>query len=78
MRKMTGVQTACRLLRKLCLPGKLARAVALRDLLETAMFREDELFGSRPVVLNTVAPRDWTDDDLLVHLNRKHVSMRVL
>ncbi|XP_072940558.1 integrator complex subunit 5 isoform X2 [Epargyreus clarus] len=72
MQKMTGVQTACRLLRKLCLPGKLARAVALRELLETAALREDELFGSRPVVPDTVPPRDWTDDDLLVHLNQKH------
>ncbi|KAL0892452.1 hypothetical protein ABMA27_015562, partial [Loxostege sticticalis] len=73
MEKLRGVQTACRLLRKLCVHSKLARAVALRDLLETAMFREEKAFGSRSVVANTVADtKDWTHEDLLVHLNQKH------
>ncbi|XP_026328959.1 integrator complex subunit 5-like, partial [Hyposmocoma kahamanoa] len=73
MDKLRGVQMACRLLRKLCLPSKLARAVALRDLLETAMFREEHAFGSRTVVANTVAAtKDWTDEELLIHLNQKH------
>ncbi|XP_045764485.1 integrator complex subunit 5 [Maniola jurtina] len=73
MAKLRGVQTASRLLRKLCLHSKLARAVALRDLLETAMFREDKIFGSRTVVANTVAaPREWSRDELLIHMNQKH------
>ncbi|XP_039749082.1 integrator complex subunit 5 [Pararge aegeria] len=73
MAKLRGVQTACRLLRKLCLNSKLARAVALRDLLETAMFREDKIFGSKPVVTNTIAaPQKWSHDELLIHMNQKH------
>ncbi|XP_063821189.1 uncharacterized protein LOC135071326 [Ostrinia nubilalis] len=73
MDKLRGVQTACRLLRKLCIHSKMARSVALRDLLETAMFREEKAFGSRPVVANTVAAsKDWPQDDLLINLNQKH------
>ncbi|PZC83876.1 hypothetical protein B5X24_HaOG206625 [Helicoverpa armigera] len=72
MEKLRGVATACRLLRKLCLHSKLARALALRELLETAMFREDAAFGSRPVLANLAATKDWRSDDLLIHLNQKH------
>ncbi|CAG9785264.1 unnamed protein product [Diatraea saccharalis] len=73
MDKLRGVQTACRLLRKLCIHSKLARAVALRDLLETAMFREEKAFGSRSVVANTVTSnKDWANEELLIHLNQKH------
>ncbi|XP_075970219.1 integrator complex subunit 5 omd isoform X2 [Anticarsia gemmatalis] len=73
MEKLRSVATACRLLRKLCLHSKLARSLALRELLETAMFREDAAFGSRPVIANTLAAaKDWTNDDLLLHLNQKH------
>ncbi|KAI5645174.1 integrator complex subunit 5 [Phthorimaea operculella] len=71
MDKLRGVQTACRLLRKVCLHSKLARAVALRDLLETAMFREEKLFGSKSAMANNALNKDWTDD-LLIHLNQKH------
>ncbi|CAH2075039.1 unnamed protein product, partial [Iphiclides podalirius] len=67
MEKTLGVQTACRLLRKLCVHSKLARAVALRELLETAMFREERAFGSKPH-----APAHWRHDQLLMHLNQKH------
>ncbi|CAH2107656.1 unnamed protein product [Euphydryas editha] len=73
MSKIRGIQTASRLLRKLCLHSKLARAVALRDLLETAMFREDKVFGSRTVVANTISsPRDWHNEELLIYMNQKH------
>ncbi|XP_050676730.1 integrator complex subunit 5 isoform X2 [Leptidea sinapis] len=73
MSKLRGVQTASRLLRKLCLHSKLARAVALRQLLETAMFREDKIFGSKPVIPNLLATaREWEDDDLLITMNQKH------
>ncbi|XP_022125760.1 integrator complex subunit 5 [Pieris rapae] len=73
MAKIRGVQTASRLLRKLCLHSKLARAVALRDLLETAMFREDKIFGSKPVIPNLLsASKEWTNDDLLIYMNQKH------
>ncbi|XP_064071153.1 integrator complex subunit 5 [Vanessa tameamea] len=73
MAKIRGVQTASRLLRKLCLHSKLARAVALRDLLETAMFREDKVFGSRSDVTNNVAsPKDWNGEELLIYMNQKH------
>ncbi|CAK1553432.1 unnamed protein product [Leptosia nina] len=71
--KICGVQTASRLLRKLCLHSKLARAVALRDLLETAMFREDKIFGSKAVIPNLLAtPKEWSNDDLLMYMNQKH------
>ncbi|GBP46916.1 Integrator complex subunit 5 [Eumeta japonica] len=69
--KIQGTQTACRLLRKLCLHSKLARAIALRELLETAMFREEEVFGSKPV-LAAQGAQEWGKDDLLIHLNQKH------
>ncbi|KAJ8732254.1 hypothetical protein PYW08_014984 [Mythimna loreyi] len=72
MEKLRGVATACRLLRKLCIHSKLARALALRELLETAMFREDAAFGSRPVMANLATTKDWRCDDLLIHLNQKH------
>lgn len=75
MEKLRGVATACRLLRKLCIHSKLARALALRELLETAMFREDTAFGSRPVIANLAMTKYWKSDDLLIHLNQKHVSM---
>ncbi|KAJ0180096.1 hypothetical protein K1T71_004687 [Dendrolimus kikuchii] len=66
-------ETAYRLLRKLCLHSKLARAVALRDLLETAMFREEVSFGSRSIFTNTITnAKDWCNEDLLIHLNQKH------
>ncbi|KAI8428682.1 hypothetical protein MSG28_007403 [Choristoneura fumiferana] len=55
------------------LSSKLARAVALRDLLETAMFREEKAFGSKSVVANTVVTaKDWQQEDLLMHMNQKH------
>ncbi|RVE46614.1 hypothetical protein evm_008747 [Chilo suppressalis] len=77
--KLRGVQTACRLLRKLCIHSKLARAIALRDLLETAMFREERAFGSRSVVANTVTSnREWANDELLIHLNQKHGAITQL
>ncbi|CAG9115822.1 unnamed protein product [Plutella xylostella] len=73
MDKLRGTQRACRLLRKLCLHSKLARAIALRDLLETAMFREEATFGSKNFIGNTTsAALDWANDDLLMHLNQKH------
>ncbi|KAG6463403.1 hypothetical protein O3G_MSEX013855 [Manduca sexta] len=79
MDKLRGVQTACRLLRKLCIHSKLARAVALRDLLETAMFREEKVFGSRSTVANAItAGKDWTNEDLLIHLNQRHGPMTQL
>ncbi|XP_013134455.1 PREDICTED: uncharacterized protein LOC106100217 [Papilio polytes] len=67
MEKISGVQGACRLLRKLCAQSKLARALALRDLLETAMFREERAFGSRPhaAAASPVHHR-------LMHLNQQH------
>ncbi|KAI8428687.1 hypothetical protein MSG28_007403 [Choristoneura fumiferana] len=56
------------------LSSKLARAVALRDLLETAMFREEKAFGSKSVVANTVVTaKDWQQEDLLMHMNQKHL-----
>ncbi|XP_063621072.1 integrator complex subunit 5 isoform X1 [Cydia splendana] len=71
--KLRGVQIASRLLRKLCLHSKLARAAALRDLLETAMFREEAAFGSKSFVNNTVVPaRDWQPEELLLQMNQKH------
>ncbi|XP_046960699.1 integrator complex subunit 5 [Vanessa cardui] len=73
MAKIRGVQTASRLLRKLCLHSKLARAVALRDLLETAMFREDKVFGSRSdAASNVPSPKDWNGEELLIYMNQKH------
>ncbi|CAG4936851.1 unnamed protein product [Colias eurytheme] len=73
MAKLRGVQSASRLLRKLCIHSKLARAIALRDLLETAMFREDRIFGSKPVIPNLLAAsKEWTNDDLLIYMNQKH------
>ncbi|CAH0727969.1 unnamed protein product, partial [Brenthis ino] len=66
MTKLVGVQTASRLLRKLCLHSKLARAVALRELLETAMFREDKVFGGQR------GDRDAAPEEMLMHMNRKH------
>lgn len=49
--------------------------MALRDLLETAMFREEKAFGSKSVVANTVVTaKDWQQEDLLMHMNQKHVS----
>lgn len=73
MEKLKSVATACRLLRKLCIHSKLARSLALRELLETAMFKEDTAFGSRPVIGNTVAAiKNWANEDLLIHLNQKH------
>ncbi|XP_059048319.1 LOW QUALITY PROTEIN: integrator complex subunit 5 [Achroia grisella] len=73
MDKLRGVQTACRLLRKLCLHSKLARAVALRELLETAMFREEDAFGSRNTTTSgaSTSSRD-SGEDLLIYLNQKH------
>ncbi|XP_035429049.1 integrator complex subunit 5 isoform X2 [Spodoptera frugiperda] len=68
MEKLRGVATACRLLRKLCVQSKLARAAALRELLETAMLRDDAAFGSRPLQPYH-AP---SQHDLLMHLNQKH------
>lgn len=70
MEKISGVQGACRLLRKLCAQSKLARALALRDLLETAMFREERAFGSRPhaAAASPVHHR-------LMHLNQQHVRL---
>ncbi|XP_068630390.1 integrator complex subunit 5 isoform X2 [Battus philenor] len=67
MEKITGVQSACRLLRKLCVHSKLARALALRELLETGMFREERAFGSRP---HTAASQPH--GHLLMHLNHQH------
>ncbi|XP_045534230.1 integrator complex subunit 5 [Papilio machaon] len=67
MEKISGVQIACRLLRKLCAQSKLARALALRELLETAMFREERAFGSRP---HAAAPTPH--HHLLMHLNQQH------
>ncbi|XP_022816615.1 integrator complex subunit 5 isoform X1 [Spodoptera litura] len=70
MEKLRGVATACRLLRKLCVQSKLARAAALRELLESAMFRDDAAFGSRPI-----QPAHYDHhphNDLLIHLNQKH------
>ncbi|XP_041976099.1 integrator complex subunit 5 [Aricia agestis] len=65
MQKLLGVQTACRLLHKLCLHSKLARAVALRNLLETAMFTEGRTFGSP-------ADPSAPPTQLLIHMNRRH------
>ncbi|XP_060801009.1 integrator complex subunit 5 [Amyelois transitella] len=66
--KLRGVQAACRLIRKLCLHSKVARALALRELLEGAMFRHEAAFGSRPAS----SMDKWPDDHLLIHLNQKH------
>ncbi|KAL4704073.1 hypothetical protein ACJJTC_004419 [Scirpophaga incertulas] len=71
MSKMRGVQTACRLLRRLC-ACKLARAVALRELLEAAMFREERAFGSRQVLATAVGDHRRHPHHLLIHLNQKH------
>ncbi|CAH0699725.1 unnamed protein product [Spodoptera exigua] len=68
MEKLRGVATACRLLRKVCGCSKVARAAALRDLLEHAMLRHDAVFGSRPLQ----PPRARAQHDLLIHLNQKH------
>ena len=78
MAKLRGVQTASCLLRKLCVHSKLARAVALRDLLETAMFREDKMFGSQAHIANIVATsKEWNNEELLLHMNQRHVSFIV-
>ncbi|XP_049865690.1 integrator complex subunit 5 [Pectinophora gossypiella] len=68
MGKLRGVQAGCRLLRKLCVHSKLARAVALRELLEAAMFREEHAFGSRSLHTAHAHP----NHNLLIHLNQKH------
>ncbi|XP_053602344.1 integrator complex subunit 5 [Plodia interpunctella] len=65
--KLRGVQAACRLIRKLCAHSKVASRLALRSLLEGAMFRHQHAFGSRS------ADGDrWPRDQLLIHLNQKH------
>ncbi|CAK1603882.1 unnamed protein product [Parnassius mnemosyne] len=66
LEKMRGVQSACRVLRKLCVHSKLARGAALRELLEAATLREQRALGSRA----HAHPRHA--DPLLLHLNLKH------
>lgn len=74
--KLRSVTIACRLLHKLCVHTHLARSLAMRELLETAMFREDLAFGSRPVIPNILsAMNKWNNGDLLIHFNQKHVSI---
>lgn len=46
-KKLKGTQTAYRIFRRTCCISKAARSVALRELLETALFREAEMFGSK-------------------------------
>ncbi|CAB3244252.1 unnamed protein product [Arctia plantaginis] len=71
--KLRSVTIACRLLHKQCVHTHLARSLAMRELLETAMFREDTAFGSRPVIPNIIsAMNKWNNGDLLIHFNQKH------
>lgn len=73
--KMQGTQTACRLLRKLCLHSKLARAIALRELLERAIFREEVLFGAKA---DDSPDNEWNKEDLLLYMNQKQGSITQL
>lgn len=71
MQKVRGVQTACGLFRKVCGYSKVARNAALRDLLEAALFRYERVFTPS----QDRQDRQAAADDLLLYMNRKHVSV---
>lgn len=79
IKQFKGSQTAYRIFRRTCAGSKVARSVALREILETALFREAEIFGSiTKEGLDNNANFEKSRDELLMFQNHKQVIRRVL
>lgn len=73
-KQFKGTQTSYRIFRRSCMGSKVARSIALRELLETALFREAEIFGS--IIkegLDNNANFEKSKDELLMFQNHKQV-----
>ena len=70
--KAKGFERINRLLRRLCTHSKVARVLALRELLERALFRKDNvLFGAK-----NNGTFDESSEKLLLKQNKKIVSVK--
>lgn len=73
-KQMKGTSTAYRIFRRMCSGSKISRSVALRELLETALFREAEMFGAKlKDGLENNANFENSQDELLMFQNHKQV-----
>lgn len=78
--RIIAVDRACTMLNRICNNRKYSRAVALREIIEGALFQYSNLFGvTVDVDLDDEIQQAKTDDRLLVHMNqRQNIGQNIM